>query len=72
MKTTSIRFAAPLVAVLCGLMAGSPSALAPAPQIHDQAPGFFRLKVGDPEVTALYDASAVFEQHWPSKRRDRK
>src|SRR5260370_23796324 len=64
MKITSIRFAACLVAVLSSLIAGSPPALASAPQIHDQAPGFFRLKVGDLEVTALYDASAVFEQHW--------
>jgi glyoxylase-like metal-dependent hydrolase (beta-lactamase superfamily II) len=64
MKITSIRFAVPLLAVLSSLIAGSPPALATAPQIHDQAPGFFRLRVGDLEVTALYDASAVFEQHW--------
>jgi hypothetical protein len=53
MKINSMRFAAPLVAALSSLMAGSPPALASAPQIHDQAPGFFRLKVGDLEVTAL-------------------
>jgi glyoxylase-like metal-dependent hydrolase (beta-lactamase superfamily II) len=64
MKLTSIRFAAPLVAVLSSLMAGSPPALASAPQIHDQAPSFFRLKVGDLEVTALFDASAVSELPW--------
>ncbi len=58
LKRTSLRFAAPLVAALSSLMAGSPHALASAPQIHDQAPGFFRLKVGDLEVTALYDAAA--------------
>ena len=61
MKINSMRFAAPFVAALSSLMAGSPPALASAPQIHDQAPGFFRLKVGDLEVTALYDAAAVFE-----------
>jgi glyoxylase-like metal-dependent hydrolase (beta-lactamase superfamily II) len=64
MKLTSIRFAAPLVAVLSSLMAGSPPALASAPQIHDQAPSFLRLKVGDLEVTALFDASAVSELPW--------
>jgi hypothetical protein len=52
------------VAALSSLMAGSPPALASAPQIHGQAPGFFRLKVGDLEVTALYDAAAVFELPW--------
>ena len=64
MKINTMRFAAPLVAALSGLMGGSPPALAFAPQIHDQAPGFFRLKVGDLEVTALYDAAAVFELPW--------
>jgi glyoxylase-like metal-dependent hydrolase (beta-lactamase superfamily II) len=64
MKITSIRFPAPLVAALSGLMAASPPALASAPPIHDQAPGFFRLKVGDLEVTTLYDGSAVFDQQW--------
>ena len=64
MKTNSMRLAAALVAALSSLMAGSPPALASAPQIHDQAPGFFRLKVGDLEVTALYDAAAVFELPW--------
>ncbi len=64
MKLNSMRFVAPLVAALSSLMAGSPPALASAPQIHDQAPGFFRLKVGDLEVTALYDAAAVFELPW--------
>src|SRR5260370_7987405 len=64
MKIDAMRFAAPLVAALSSLMAGSQPALASAPQIHDQAPGFFRLKVGDLEVTALYDAAAVFELPW--------
>jgi len=64
MKINSMRFAAPPVAALLSLLAGSSPALASAPQIHDQAPGFFRLKVGDLEVTALYDAAAVFELPW--------
>jgi len=35
-----------------------------APQHHDQVPGFYRLMVGDIEVTALFDGSAVFDPHW--------
>jgi hypothetical protein len=27
-------------------------------------PGFYRLKVGDLEVTALFDGVAVFDAHW--------
>src|SRR5256712_10204119 len=64
MKINRIGSAAPRVAALPSLMAGSPPALASAAQIHDQAPGFFRLKVGDLEVTALYDGAAVFELPW--------
>lgn len=64
MKTNSMRYAASVAAALSSLVAGLSPALASAPQIHDQAPGFFRLKVGDLEVTALFDSSAVFEQHW--------
>jgi glyoxylase-like metal-dependent hydrolase (beta-lactamase superfamily II) len=64
LKTNSMRFVAVLVAALSSLVAGLTPALASAPQIHDQEPGFFRLKVGDLEVTALFDASAVFDQHW--------
>src|SRR6267143_1054196 len=64
MKTIPMRFAAALLAALFGLLAVSPPALASAPQIQNQAPGFFRLKVGDLEVTALYDAAAVFELPW--------
>src|SRR5712692_9292609 len=63
-RRNSRRFVAALVAALSSLVAGLTPALASAPQIHDQAPGFFRLKVGDLEVTALYDAAAVFELPW--------
>jgi glyoxylase-like metal-dependent hydrolase (beta-lactamase superfamily II) len=59
-----MRFAAALLAALSGLGAASTPALASAPQIQNQAPGYFRLKVGDLEVTALYDAAAVFELSW--------
>src|SRR5580698_1634491 len=59
---TSRLFAAFLLAVLAGF--GSQAAQAAAPQHHAQAPGFYRMKVGDLEVTALLDGSAVFDPHW--------
>ena len=37
---------------------------AATPQHPDQAPGFYRLKVGDLEVTALFDGTGVFDPHW--------
>ena len=53
LKRTSMRFSAALLAALAGFVGGPNAALAAAPQHHDQAPGFYRLKVGDLEVTAL-------------------
>src|SRR5258708_27845983 len=47
-----------------GFVGGPNATLAAAPQHHDQAPGFYRLKVGDLEVTALYDGTGVFDPHW--------
>src|SRR5438034_8366157 len=64
LKKNSMRFAAALLAALASFVAGPNVALAAAPQHHDQAPGFFRLKVGDLEVTALYDGAAVGDAHW--------
>jgi glyoxylase-like metal-dependent hydrolase (beta-lactamase superfamily II) len=58
-----MRFAAALLA-LASFVAGPNAALAAAPQHHDQAPGFYRLRVGDLEVTALYDGHDVFDVHW--------
>jgi hypothetical protein len=46
------RFAALLLAALAGLVAVPNAALAAPPEHHDQVPGFYRLKVGDLEVTA--------------------
>ena len=37
---------------------------AAGPQHRDQVPGFYRLKVGDLEVTALYDGTLAFDPHW--------
>src|SRR6266480_498571 len=64
LKTNSVRFAAALLAAVAGLIAGPNAALAAAPEHHDQVPGFYRMKVGDLEVTALFDGSAVFDPHW--------
>src|SRR6202165_5423894 len=64
LKRNSMCFAAALLAALASFAAGPNAALAAAPQHHDQAPGFYRLKVGDLEVTALYDGTGVFDPHW--------
>src|SRR5713226_6947883 len=63
-KRDSMRFAAALLAALAGLVAVPNAALAAPHQHHDQVPGFYRLKVGDLEVTALYDGTGVFDQQW--------
>src|SRR3989454_3763888 len=64
LKRNSMRFAAALLAALASFVGGPNAALAAAPQHHDQVPGFYRLKVGDLEVTALYDGTGVFDPHW--------
>ena len=64
LKKNSIRFAATLLAVLASFVGAPNAALAGARQHHDQVPGFYRLKVGDLEVTALYDGTGVFDPHW--------
>jgi glyoxylase-like metal-dependent hydrolase (beta-lactamase superfamily II) len=63
-KKKSMRFAAVLLAALAIFVAGPNAAPADAPQHHAQQPGFYRLKVGDLEVTALYDGTRVFDPHW--------
>jgi glyoxylase-like metal-dependent hydrolase (beta-lactamase superfamily II) len=62
-------FAAALLAALAGSVVGPNPALAAAPQHHDQVPGFYRMKVGDLEVTALLDGSATFDPHWLNGRK---
>src|SRR5260370_1077016 len=64
LKRNSIRFAAALLAALASFVGAPNAVLAAAPQHHDQVPGFYRLKVGDLEVTALYDGTGVFDPHW--------
>jgi len=63
-KGNSQLFAAALLVALAGSVVGPNPALAAAPQHHDQVPGFYRMKVGDLEVTALFDGTGVFDPHW--------
>src|ERR1700730_9187907 len=64
LKRNSMYFAAALLAALASFIAGPNAAMAASPQHHDQAPGFYRLKVGDLEVTALFDGTGVFDPQW--------
>ena len=63
LKRNSMRFVAALLAALASFVAGPNAALAAAPQHHDQAPGFYRVKVGDLEMTALFDSRAGLRPH---------
>ena len=63
-KGNSQLFAAALLVALASSVVGPNPALAAAPQHHDQVPGFYRMKVGDLEVTALFDGTGVFDPHW--------
>lgn len=64
LKRTSTQFAATFMLALTCYFCGWPSVLAAAPQHHDQAPGFYRLQVGDLEVTALWDGTASYNPNW--------
>src|SRR5258705_5054195 len=64
LKINSKLFAAASLVALASSVAGPNAALAAAAEHHDQVPGFYRMKVGDLEVTALFDGSAVFDPHW--------
>ena len=63
LKTYSRLFAALLLA-LASVAVGPNSARAAAPQHHDQVPGFYRTKVGNFEVTALFDGAAKIDLDW--------
>src|ERR1700733_12516944 len=66
---TSTLFPTVLLVALASLGFQPEPAQAAAPQHHAQAPGFYRMKVGDLEVTALLDGSAVFDLHWLTARK---
>src|SRR5258706_80425 len=63
-KRNALCFAAAILAVLLIFVAAPNAVLTQAPQHHDQVPGFYRQRVGDLEVTALFDGHAVFDPHW--------
>jgi glyoxylase-like metal-dependent hydrolase (beta-lactamase superfamily II) len=63
-KRNSMLFAVVLLAALAIFVAVPNAALGAPHQHHDQVPGFYRLKVGDLEVTALYDGTRAFDPHW--------
>ena len=55
------KSAAPVVVVvLATIVAITSSALAAAPQVRTQAPGFYRVILGDFEITALLDGTHPF------------
>src|SRR5258708_17987788 len=64
LKRNALRFAAALLVALVSYVGGPNAPLAAAPQHHDQAPGFYRQKVGDLELTDLFDGHGVFDPHW--------
>ena len=64
LKGNSKLFAAALLVALASSVVGPNPAVAAAPQHQDQQPGFYRMKVGDLEVTALFDGTGVFDPHW--------
>jgi len=63
-KRNSIRIAAALLVALASFVAAPNAAPATAPQHHDQVAGFYRLRVGDLEVTALLDGPAILDLNW--------
>jgi glyoxylase-like metal-dependent hydrolase (beta-lactamase superfamily II) len=63
-RRNSTRFVAAILVALCSSATGLNPAMAAAPQRHDQQPGFYRLRVGDLEVTGLFDGTLTFDPHW--------
>src|SRR6266404_4739665 len=66
MKRKSTWVAVVFAGFLSISMIGSIPSLAGAPQHRDQVPGYFRLKVGDLEVTSLHDGTGQFDTNWLS------
>src|SRR5216683_3231466 len=64
LKRHSMRYTAALLVALASLVVGPNAAPAAAPPHHKQVPGFYRLQVGDLEVTALFDGAAVADPNW--------
>src|SRR5260370_12163604 len=64
LKRSALRCAAALLVALASFFAAPNAAVTQAPQHHDQVPGFYRQKVGDLEVTAVFDGDGVFDPQW--------
>ena len=64
LKRTSKLFAAAFVAAMASTVVSPNPVLAAAPQHHNQTPGFYRVKVGELEVTALFDGAVVVPPTW--------
>jgi glyoxylase-like metal-dependent hydrolase (beta-lactamase superfamily II) len=64
LRRNSMRFTVVLLVVLASFATAPSAILAAAAQHQAQVPGFYRMKVGDLEVTALFDGHAVFDPHW--------
>jgi glyoxylase-like metal-dependent hydrolase (beta-lactamase superfamily II) len=64
LKRHAVHFATAVMVALSLSMFNPIVASAAAPQRHDQVPGFYRLEIGDLEVTALWDGAASFDPHW--------
>src|ERR1700676_4035369 len=71
LNRNAMRFAAALLVALAGLVAAPNAALAAASLHRDQVPGFYRLMVGDIEVTALFDGPRPFDPHWLNGKKAR-
>ena len=55
-----IRF----LACFAGAFAISAASIAAGPKHDEQAPGYFRVKVGAFEVTSLFDGAGAFQLDW--------
>jgi glyoxylase-like metal-dependent hydrolase (beta-lactamase superfamily II) len=49
---------------VAAMMSMEGNSLGQASYRHDQASGFYRVRMGDFEITALYDGAGVFDAHW--------
>src|SRR3984885_10166768 len=70
LKQMSKHLAAALIVALAGSVAGANPVVAAPPQNHGQVPGFYRTKVGDFEVTALFDGAAHVDLDWLTAKKE--
>jgi glyoxylase-like metal-dependent hydrolase (beta-lactamase superfamily II) len=53
-----------LIAAYAAMLSLSIAGFAAAPQHREEAPGYFRVKVGALEVTSLFDGAGAFQTDW--------